>query len=68
MRKNRAVLLALSSTLVLVTKAANEAPLFTNSLRDCRKLADLFDYTYYDETPYAGDDLMTEDLPYPTSS
>jgi len=49
MRKNRAVFLALSSSLVLVARAANEAPYMTNSLRDCRRFADLFDYTYYDE-------------------
>ena len=68
MRKNRAVLLALSSSLVLVSKAANEAPYMTNSLRDCRRFADLFDYTYYDENSYAKDSAGNEDLPYPETS
>jgi hypothetical protein len=40
----------------------------TNSLRDCRRFADLFDYTYYDENNYAKDTLGSEDFPYPETS
>ena len=68
MRKNRAVLLVISSSLVLIAKAANEAPFMTNSLRDCRRFAALFDYTYYDENEYAKDGAGSEDLPYPETS
>lgn len=40
----------------------------TNSLRDCRRFAALFDYTYYDESQYAKDGAGSEDLPYPETS
>lgn len=70
MRKNIALLFA-SSAFVMVTKAANEASAYTNSMRDCRSFAKAFDYTYYNEVDDYYYDIPNEefsspyeDLPY----
>lgn len=50
MRKTVNFLLSLSifvTAMMLMTKASNEGPAYTNSFEDCKSVAINFDYTFF---------------------